>query len=358
LATGSHDGNDYFNAWGCVSAVGLKHIARLNILPYGGRNGTKYHDNNFQKDSLLVNSVDQIFGSPIIYFTSSRYNTYSSVYSLKKAAYGPKGNWQIFDMMDYPSNSGGLSSLDGRYPAFIMNDYSQPGWGPTSPFPGSYNYVPGVANVAVNPENNSFPLLGSGTTGLTAIVNLLQGPGVTDGNVHGRTCIHMNPKLFDYNSGGVPQSMIAYLYQEATNGKPAPCALPDASTLPSVGYYVYRFKGGLGWQLDRSFGPVDSGPNPDQALKLVSNANNHTFIAGNWSGQITTIDLDNLPPRTKKVILSCSASVNGSTAKFGEATGNRSQVWFLGIPPGAPPTYGNSVFAGDIYYAYTGSAPY
>jgi hypothetical protein len=356
LATGWRDGNDYFKAWGCNSSVGLNHIARLNIIPYGGTRGTTYHDNNFQKDSLLVNSVDQMFGSPIIYFTSSRYNVYSSTFSLKKAAYSPKGNWQIFDMLDYPSNSGGFSSLDGRYPAFIMNDYSQPGWGPTSPYPGSYDYVPGVANVAANPENNSFPLIGTGPNGLSAIVNLLQGRGVTDGGVQGRTCIHMNPKLFDYNSNGVPQSMIAYLYQEATTGKAAPCVLPDGSTLPEVGYYVYRYQGAIGWQLDSSFGPVESGHNPDQALKLVSNANNHTFMAGNWSGQITTINLDDPPQRTKKVILSCSALVKGSTAKFGEATGNTNQVWFLAIPPGAPLTYENNVFTGDIYYAYSASS--
>jgi hypothetical protein len=355
-ATAWGDGNDYFTAWGCVSSVGLNHIVRLNIVPYEGSSGTKYHDNNFQKDSLLVNMTDQMYGRPIIYFTSSRYNTYSSVYSLKKAVYGPHGNWQIFDMLDYPSNSGGFSSLDGRYPAFIMNDYSQPGWGPTSPYPGTDNYIPGVDNVAVNPENNSFPLIGSGPNGLTAIVNRLQGPGVTDGGVTGRTCIHMNPKLFDYNSNGEPQSMVAYLFQEATTGAASPCSLPDGSNLPSVGYYVYHFQGGTGWQLDRSFGPIESGLNPDQALKLASNTNGHTFIAGNWNGQITTVNLDNPPPRKRTVILSCGSAVNGSTAKFAEATGNTHQVWFLAIPPGAPMTYGNGVFTGDIYYAYSASA--
>lgn len=355
-ATAWGDGHDYFKDWGCTSSVGLNRIVRLNIIPYGNLNGTKYHDINFQKDSLLVNLVDQMFGSPIVYFTSSRYNTYSSVYSLKKAAYRANGNWQIFDMLDYPSNSGGFSSLDGRYPSFIMNDYSQPGWGPTSPNPGSRNYVPGVANTSVNPENNSFPLIGTGLYGLTTIANLMQGPGVRDGGVGGRTCLQMNPKLFDYNSSGVPQSMTAYLFQQATTGEPLPCLLPDGSALPSVGYYVYHYQGAAGWQLDKNFGPVESDPNPDQAMKLESGANNHTFIAGNWSGEITTINLDNPPPRTKAVILSCHASVRGSTAKFGEATGNASQIWFLAIPPGAPLTYGNGVFTGDIYYAYSTSA--
>jgi len=353
-ATGADDGKDYFKIWGCTSSVGLNHILHLNIIPYGSGNGTKYHDENFQKDSLLVNFVDEMFGSPIIYFTSSRYNTYSTVFSLKKAAYGPRGDWQILDMLDYPSNSGGFSSLDGRYPSFVMNDYSQPGWGPTSPFPGSYNYVPGVANVAVNPEHNSFALVGTGTTGLTAIVNTLQGPGLIDGGVQGRTCLHMNPKLFDYKAG-VPQSMIAYLFQEASTGKPSPCVLPDGSALPRVGYYVYHFQGALGWQLDRSFGPVDSSPDPDQALKLLSGADSHVFIGGNWNGQITTIDLDDKSPRTRKVILSCVVPTNGSSPKFGEATGNLRQVWFLAIPPDAPLTYGNGVFTGDIYYAYAGS---
>jgi hypothetical protein len=312
-----------------------------------------YHDDNFQKDSLLVNSVDQLFGAPIVYFTSSRYNTYSSVYSLKKAAFSPDKKWEIFDMLDYPSSSGGLSSLDGRYPAFVMNDYSQPGWGPSSPYPGSYNYVPGVADVASNPEKNSFPLLGSGPRGLTTIVNLLQGPGVIDGGVSGRTCIHMNPKLFDYDSNGVPQSMLAYLYQQATSAAPLPCLLPDGSRLPTVGYYVYRYRKADGWQLDESFGPVESGPNVDQALKLVSSANNHTFIAGNWAGQITTINLDTSAPRTRTVILSCPGSVQGSPAKFAEATGNYNRVWFLAIPPAGPSTYGNDVFTGDIYVAYS-----
>jgi len=351
VPTGWSDGSDVFKAWDCDSSVGFNRIARLNIIPFGGSDGVEYHDRNFQKDSLLVNIVDQEFGSPIIYFTSSRYTTYSSTYSLKKAVFSPKGDWEIYDILDYPSSAAGISSLDGRYPAFVMNDYSLPGWGPTSPFSGSGNLVPGVSNTAINPEKNSFRLVGTGPSGLSTIVELLQGPGVVDGGVAGRTCLHMNPKLFDFDSKGIPRSMLAYLFYQSAIGKKTPCHLPDGSTLPRADYYVYRFHDVDGWQLDKNFGPVEGGDNPDEALKLVANANGHTFIAGNWSGQITTIDLDDPPPRSKAVILSCRKLIDGSSAKFGEATGSKDQVWFLGIPPGMPPAYKEGAFRGDIYLA-------
>ncbi len=350
VPTGWSDGRDVFKAWDCDSSVGLNRIARLNIIPYGGSDGMNFHDGNFQKDSLLVNGVDQEFGSPIIYFTSSRYTTYSSTYSLKKAAFSPKGDWEIFDILDYPSSASGISSLDGRYPAFVMNDYSLPGWGPASPLSGSSNLVPGVSNTAINPEKNSFRLVGTGPYGLTTLVELVQGPGVVDGGVAGRTCLHMNPKLFDFDSKGIPRSMLAYLFYQSAIGKRMPCLLPDGSTLPRAGYYVYRFHDVNGWQLDKNFGPVESGDNPDEALKLV--ANSHIFIAGNWDAQIITIDLDSPPPRTKVVILSCKKLINGSSARFGEATGSTDQIWFLGIPPGMPPAYKDGAFKADIYFAY------
>lgn len=356
VPTGWSDGRDVFKAWGCDSSVGFNRLARLNIIPYGGSDGLNFHDGNFQKDSLLVNVVDQEFGSPIIYFTSSRYTTYSSTYSLKKAAFSPKGDWEIFDILDYPSSASGFSSLDGRYPAFVMNDYSLPGWGPASPLSGSSNLVPGVSNTAINPEKNSFRLVGTGPNGLTTIVELLQGPGVVDGGVAGRTCLHMNPKLFDFDSKGIPRSMLAYLFYQSAIGKRTPCLLPDGSTLPRADYYVYRFHDVNGWQLDKNFGPVESGDNPDEALKLDANANSHIFIAGNWDGQITTIDLDSPPPRSKAVILSCKKLINGSSAKFGEATGSTDQIWFLGIPPGTPPAYKDGAFRADIYFAYRSPA--
>jgi len=352
VPTGWSDGRDVFKDWDCDSSVGVNRIVRLNIIPFGGSDGVQYHDRNFQKDSLLVNIVDREFGSPLIYFTSSRYTTYSSTYSLKKAAFGPNGDWEIFDILDYPSNSSGISSLDGRYPAFVMNDYSVPGWGPTSPFSGSGNLVPGVSNTASNPEKNSFRLVGTGPYGLTTIEELLQGPGLVDGGVAGRTCLHMNPKLFDFDSKGIPRSMLAYMFYQSAIGKRTPCLLPDGSVLPRADYYVYRFNDVNGWQLDKDFGPVESSDNPDEALKLVANANNHIFIAGNWAGQITTIDLDSPSPRRKAIILSCKKLINGSSAKFGEATGSTDKIWFLGIPPGMPPAYKDGAFKADIYFAY------
>jgi hypothetical protein len=352
---GWSDGKDVFKAWDCDSSAGFNRIARLNIIPFGGSDGVKYHDRNFQKDSLLVNIADQEFGSPLIYFTSSRYAAYSSTYSLKKAAFGPKGDWEIFDILDYPSNTSGLSSLDGRYPAFVMNDYSLPGWGPTSPFSGSGNLVPGVSNTASNPEKNSFRLVGTGPYGLTTIVELLQGAGLVDAGVAGRTCLHMNPKLFDFDPKGIPRSMLAYMFYQFATGKRTPCLLPNGSILPRADYYVYRFHDVNGWQLDNNFGPVESSDNADEALKLVANANSHIFIAGNWDGQITTIDLDSPPPRRKAVILSCKKLINGSSAKFGEATGSTDKIWFLGIPPGIPPAYKGGAFKADIYFAYIAS---
>ncbi len=300
VPTGWSDGRDVFKAWDCDSSVGLNRIG--------------------------------------------------STYSLKKAAFSPKGDWEIFDILDYPSSASGISSLDGRYPAFVMNDYSLPGWGPASPLSGSSNLVPGVSNTAINPEKNSFRLVGTGPYGLTTLVELVQGPGVVDGGVAGRTCLHMNPKLFDFDSKGIPRSMLAYLFYQSAIGKRMPCLLPDGSTLPRAGYYVYRFHDVNGWQLDKNFGPVESGDNPDEALKLV--ANSHIFIAGNWDAQIITIDLDSPPPRTKVVILSCKKLINGSSARFGEATGSTDQIWFLGIPPGMPPAYKDGAFKADIYFAY------
>jgi hypothetical protein len=350
--SGWSDGGDVFKAWDCDSSVGFNRIARLNIVPFGGSDGAEYHDRNFQKDSLLVNIADQEFEAPIIYFTSSRYTTYSSTYSLKKAVFGSKGDWEIYDILDYPSSASGISSLDGRYPAFVMNDYSLPGWGPTSPLSGSGNLVPGVSNTAINPEKNSFRLVGTGPYGLTTIVELLQGPGLVDGGVAGRTCLHMNPKLFDFDPEGIPRSMLAFLFHQSANGEKKPCLLPDGSTLPRADYYVYRFHDANGWQLDKNFGPVEAGDHPDEALKLVANANGHVFVAGNWSGQVTTIDLNDSPPRRKAVILSCKKVIDGSSAKFGEATGSTDQIWFLGIPPGVPPAYKDGAFKADIYFAY------
>jgi hypothetical protein len=233
-----------------------------------------------------------------------------------------------------------------------MNDYSLPGWGPTSPLPGSSNLVPGVSNTAINPEKNSYPLVGTGPYGLTTIAALSQGPGVADGGVAGRTCLHMNPKVFDFDSKGIPRSMLAFLFYQSAIGERKPCLLPDGSTLPRADYYVYRFHDANGWLLDKNFGPVEADDHPDEALKLVAKAKGHIFVAGNWSGQITTINLDDPPPRTKAVILSCKKLIDGSPAKFGEATGSADQIWFLGIPPGVPPAYKDGAFRGDIYLAY------
>jgi hypothetical protein len=49
---------------------------------------------------------------------------------------------------------------------------------------------------------------------------------MTDLGAAGRASIHMNPKVFDYNSSPVSQSMI-FLYQVATTSAPPPCVLPD-----------------------------------------------------------------------------------------------------------------------------------
>jgi len=171
------------------------------------------------------------FGSPIIYFTSSRYTTYSSTYSLKKAVFSPKGDWEIYDILDYPSSAAGISSLDGRYPAFVMNDYSLPGWGPTSPFSGSGNLVTRVSNTAINPEKNSFRLVGTGPSGLSTIVDYCRAQGWSTVEVAGRTCLHMNPKLFDFDSKAFrdPCWLICFINRPSEKKRLAICQMDQLS---------------------------------------------------------------------------------------------------------------------------------
>ncbi|WNL48063.1 hypothetical protein RKE25_10715 [Dyella sp. BiH032] len=343
--TGWSDEVNYFAQWKCSSSTGINYIARLNIIPAGS------HDNNFQKDSTYVNPNDSALGGNIIYFTASRYNGYSSTYSLKKAVWdGGANQWRIYDMLDAPSSIGGFSSLDGTYPNFIMNDYAQPGWGPTSPL-GSGTTLPGVSRKSLNPEQNSFALEGMGPLGLTAVRNYVQNTGTFgDGSQSGRTCIHMNPKLYDFDANGVPHSMAAFLFEGDTSHA---CTLPDGSTLPAAAYYAYRYDPVSGWQLDKAFGPIglSQGTPPAQAMKLVWGTSG-TFIAGTWGGQIQTLNAEKPAPQSWNTVLDCSAAPGGAP-HFGEATGSTTQIWFLGSPSvGYVINPTGPVFVADIYYAF------
>lgn len=336
---GWSDGRNYFNEWQCASTTGINTIARLQIAPIGT------HGTQLQKDSLYVNGVDSLMGNPVVYFTNSRYNTSSTVYSLKKAAFDGAG-WRIFDVLDTPSSKGGVSSQDGRGVNIIMNDYAQPGWGPTSPLPGESTLVPAVEDIPSNPEGTSYALWGHGPRGLTMMRNML-GNTTTSGGPEGRTCIHMNPKLFDYDANGVPHSMLAYLWQDRVD---QPCNLPEGGRLPKAAYYIYRHDPTRGWQLDLEAGPISQDVRQDQAVKLMM-GHERTFIAGNWQGQITTLNLDDPAPRQRQTILDCGLS----GAQFGEATGNEQFIWFMANPPGATkinPSGNDDVWVGDIYFAF------
>lgn len=343
-APGWSDGVNYFDRWKCSSKNGINYIARLNILPLGT------HGPNFMKDSLYWNGVDaDERGTPIIYFTSGRLDGHF-VYSLKKTLYDSgEGTWKIYDVLDFPQSQLGISSNDGHGPDFIMNDYSMPGWGPTATLPGYRSKIPGVANISASSSFESYPLLGTGPLGLETMANYLQADDVTfSGSVGGRTCIHMNPKLFDYDSDGRPFAMIAHLFRGVVD---QPCLLPPSaliSQLPSAGYYVYRYRGAVGWQLDLDTGLVEDFSIYKAPLKLL-NGSQRQFISGTWQGQVQILNLDSPAPRSRETILDCSSS----GVHFGEPTGSASQIMFLANDPekGDQPV-GLNVFMTDIYYAF------
>lgn len=321
---GWSDGVNYFSKWGCRSRIGVETIERLNIIPLGS------FGREFQKDSLFVDPVNLTQGgTPIIYFTATSKDE-APKWSLKKAVFDPKvQRWQIYSVLDSPNSVGGLSSQDGHGRYFVMNDYSLPGWGPSSPVPGLQNKIPGVSRVSASSERPTYPLTGSGPLGLTAMTNMLY-PAETSGGVDGRTCIHMNPKLLGYDTNGVPHMLLANLWQSAPNAKP--CRLPQGAPvdqLPAPGNYLYRYGDAkLGWQLDLSAGLISDGLHQSDhnqfmlTPKLLAGTADSLIVA-TWDGLVETFQVART--NTTRVLLDCKAS----GVHFGEATGSSTDFFFL-----------------------------
>lgn len=355
VATGWSDEQNYFRKWGCRSPAGYNDIARLNIIPLGT------FGPHFQKDSLDVDALAEPArrDGATLYFTSAAKDE-APRWALRKAIYSAaRDRWEIFSVLDNPDNAGGVSSWTGSGTNIIFNDYALPGWGPASPLPGSQTKVPGVAEVSASPSRPVYPLVGSGPLGLSAMVEKLY-PAQTSANVEGRTCVHMNPKLLDYDAQGVPRTMIANLWQKAPRA--LACELPEeGGRLPAPGNYLYRYKGSkLGWQLDRDAGLIadalhDDAHNQFMLTPKLWGGTAHTLVVATWDGLVETIELDRDPGRPRaeatKTLLDCKAS----GAHFGEAAGSASGVYFLGAEAdlaGAKRKYdlGKDVFPSDIYY--------
>jgi hypothetical protein len=352
--SGWSDGQNYFSKWQCVSPSGFNYIARLNIIPLGTSGPT------FQKDSLDTNwYYDQSNGNPILYFNTSDFS-FNATWSIKKAIYDPAiGKWNIYSVFDNPTVRGGVSSPDGRAPYLVMNDYGQPGWGPISPVSGSQNKIPGVSDVSASQQIPSYPLIGSGPLGITAITHAVW-PSTISGGPEGRTCIIMNPKLLDYDANGVPHTLIGNMWQNTTSQAcPLPLGAP-IGRLPTAGNYLFRYQGPtLGWQLDLTIGKITDSLHSDptnilkQTPKLMAGTA-HTLVLGNWDGTIEMIDMDKPKTSDATMMLDCSAS----GIHFGEATGRLQGVLFQSVPAdivGGRTKYrlSTSVLPVDIYYAFT-----
>ena len=349
------DDVDYFQKWRCTSASGLSHIARLNIMPHERRSPAVW------MDSFYVNFRREVDGNPAVFFSMGRKDVVP-LFSMKQAIYGGSPRrWRVLDILDTPNTRGGVSSMDGLdAPAnYIMNDYALPGWGPTANLPGAEGRIPGVAAVSANPQIGSFPLTGEGPLGLTAIRTLVQ----TKPWGGLRTCVHMNPKLFDYDTNGVPRAMTAYLaYQDKLNVPfDQPCALPPGapvSELPGVGNYVYRYAGpALGWQLDLATGLIETVTRESNtnAYKLMRGSRSE-FLRADWAFRINVVDFAQpAARRTPRVILDCSArdTAGKPLVTGGEPTGAENEVYF-GANDGNNGQDAAGKPVGDAFVAYRG----
>ena len=305
-AQGWGDGINYFEKWGCKSSAGFNYIARMNILPLGTMGPDIYKDSgaDWENDTAPAGAI---------YFDLAD-NKRTAKWAIKKAIYNPAlAKWEIFSVLDSYSTPAGVSSHAGTDVNFVMNDYALPGFGPSSPVPGSKNKIPGVSNTSANSTIPSYPLVGSGPLGITTITGTVHpGTAGVPNGPQGQTCIHMNPKLMDYDASYVPHTLLANLFQ----GKPGqPCTLPDGTQLPGGGNYLYRYQGkDLGWQLDLSAGMIsDSLSDPAHKFNLMPRhlaGTAHTLVSTNWydGGVIDFIDLDQPASNNARRVLDCSAA--------------------------------------------------
>eukprot|EP00035_Acanthoeca_spectabilis_P008920 m.160302 g.160302 ORF g.160302 m.160302 type:complete len:617 (+) comp14551_c0_seq1:538-2388(+) len=380
---------DLFKLWNCSSPNNLYDtIVRLNILPYDQRPGAnpsdpgdRYHHRGFKKDSVHL-AEDEVSpgGGPVIHFSAARTGVpgipgkdlgragqVASNWGLKKAVFSPVLNrWQIFDQLDSPTNGYGISSLDGVDGVnMIMNDGGMIGWGPTSTVAphDPRCTIPGLAAFSNKDDIPSYPLLGTGPLGLTTVQEYLHpNQTVTGVTAH---CVHMNPKLSEFDSDGVPHAMWAYLWSvQPAHG----CYLPTGMYI-DAGYYAYRIDDQnttAGWQLDILQGKAVVNQTRGQAMKKEWGAQYQTsFIYSAWDlppndvppSTIFRVDTKAPQPRFGETLLQCYGT-NGNKVHLGEATGNRSQLVFLVDfdEQVARSAAVGEVFGADIYFAFNRAA--
>ncbi len=349
------DNTNYFTSWNCTSPTGIKFIRKLGIAPINTRN------NYFKTDSLFLSPDETSGGFPIVYFTefvntanATAKSVSPSMFSLKKAYYNSQYNkWFVADLLSKPNTSHGVSSQDGKKDNYIMNEYNSdtgvgeyfPGWGPTANKPCSETKIPGVVNQIPTSSDyyyqiKGYPLYGTGKYGLSTII--LSTPStpanLTTLSTQDGSCIHMNPTLFNYDSEGVPHSMLAYLfYGRVDNG----CRLIDGTIL-NPGYHVYNYVNkDLGWQLDSSGLVENNIERLDQAFNNIPKTNK--FLRADWTRvQIRIVDLST---KSSSPILDCSNYFsNNSKLGFGEPSGNEDFFIFIANPQ-------NNLEAREIYLA-------
>ena len=169
----------------------------------------------------------------------------------------------------------------------------------------------------------------------------------------------MNPSLFNYEAG-VPKGLMACLWTGNSDpDHPWPtdgCAVPGSQGLPASAHYVYRHVDGLGWQLT---------PQPLSELGSCASVGTVNYVHGSgddflvtrWEGRI---DLYDLGTRTiTESILDCTMPPGTSadnTVNFAEATGQRTQVFFIADPLGPKEGPANGLPPGmrvhDIYVGF------
>jgi hypothetical protein len=286
------DSSDYFAKWKCHSAANLSHVSRLKIMPLGNHGAAQWKDSLVADSSFAPNSAN----NPILFFTLGDKRS-SSTFKMLRANYDAAlGAWNIVEYLADLGDTNGVSSHAGTVTDFIYNKYSIAGWGPAAS--SATGKIPGV--------NAQLELWGSGPLGLTSIRSIQNSPSDP------RTCIHMNPSLFDYDADAVPHAFIATMWFLDEN---TACKLPNGGSLPKSGPYVYRYVNNLvGWQLDMNMGLVE-----DQGgLDLQMNADPlqpGVIVRADWSGKVMQIKLT---PRQTSTVLDCTAgSVNFAEASRG-----------------------------------------
>eukprot|EP00040_Diaphanoeca_grandis_P042300 m.1176 g.1176 ORF g.1176 m.1176 type:complete len:590 (-) comp572_c0_seq1:129-1898(-) len=385
-ADDSSTSQDLFKEWNCSApSGGVNTIVRLNILPYARRVGAaidspgdRYHHRGFKKDSLhLSESERDPWGGPVLHFSAARYGIpglpgstlgraaqTASAWSLKKAIFNRTSDaWEVFDQLDSPTSDYGISSYDGVDGVnMIMNDGGVVGWGPTatcSPTLDQRCKIPSLATASAADDIPSYPLVGTGPLGLTTIQNYHHNTSTR--GVAAR-CIHMNPKLAEFDDMGVPHVMWAYLW---TTQPDVGCVLPSGEYV-RAGYYAYRINKtdvSSGWQLDLTQGLAEFNQTRGQAMKKEWGATQQTsFIFSCWDlppnltppSTIFRVDTTWPTPRYGEPLLQCYGSNSSDKVHLGEATGNSTDLYFL-VDFDAQVSKANTIgekFSADIYYAY------